>query len=54
MPFGQRKYTRPYTNYGDMANIDDAINSFANETADTPIEKEVENNDKSDDDSSKE
>ena len=36
------------------ANIDDAINSFANETADTPTEKEVENNDKSDDDSSKE
>ena len=25
MPFGQRKYTRPYTNYGDMTNIDDAI-----------------------------
>ena len=25
MPFGQRNYTRPYTNYGDYSGIDDAI-----------------------------
>lgn len=25
MPFGQRKYSRPYTNYGDLSGTDDAI-----------------------------
>ena len=25
MPFGQRKYSRPYTNYGEYGSIDDAI-----------------------------
>lgn len=30
MPFGQRKYTRPYTNYGDFNNIDDAISTNRN------------------------
>ena len=25
MPFGQRNYTRPYTNYGDFSNVDDVI-----------------------------
>ena len=27
MPFGQKKYSRPYTNYGDFNNIDDAIST---------------------------
>jgi hypothetical protein len=25
MPFGQRKYTRPYTNFGDFSSVNDAI-----------------------------
>lgn len=30
MPFGQRKYTRPYSNYGDFGSVDNAITPHDN------------------------
>ena len=42
MPFGQRKYTRPYTNYGDFSSINDAIATDRNNLSDDLSQMEYE------------
>ena len=42
MPFGQKKYTRPYTNYGDISAVDDKFSNNSNNLNDDLTQMEYD------------